>query len=447
MGNGIGKGCHCLAGAGRISRSQHDIAVVLSNPLDEGLGHSFCYVRPDPPKLSSFSSHSEEDESFATTTFRSISGASVSANTSTPLSTSLLDLGGSSAVDRAASFASSTSFASIPLQPIPRCSTSGLTLASGPIERGFMSGPMERGFVSGPLDRGVYSGPIEEGRDSRTKGGRGYRSRVKSKKRSLIIIFKKVISSTIFRGHKSIVAPVKGSVNVKEPNLEKKNGNVSVSCGDTSSSTYLKDGDGEEESEYFMERENLQWAQGKAGEDRVQVVISEEHGWVFVGIYDGFNGPDATEYLVSNLYSAVHKELEDLVRNYKLWPSAATSSNPAAEGRDQSERMNFDEEDDSLGKREMDMESNSKRKHSNNSKNRSKGLGKRCEESQSRWSFEGDVERVELERKLKRQFVRWGADGAAGTDHSDVLKALSDALRKTEDCLFGDCGSDAWEKS
>lgn len=299
-----------------------------------------------------------------------------------------------------------------------------------------MSGPMERGFVSGPLDRGVYSGPIEEGRDSRTKGGRGYRSRVKSKKRSLIIIFKKVVSSTIFRGHKSIVAPVKGSVNVKEPNLEKKNGNVSVSYGDTSSSTYFKDGDGEEESEYFMERENLQWAQGKAGEDRVQVVISEEHGWVFVGIYDGFNGPDATEYLVSNLYSAVHKELEDLVRNYKLWPSAATSSNPAAEGRDQSERMNSDEEDDSLGKREMDMESNSKRKHSNNSKNRSKGLGKRCEESQSRWSFEGDVERVELERKLKRQFVRWGADGAAGTDHSDVLKALSDALRKTEDAYL-----------
>jgi hypothetical protein len=30
---------------------------------------------------------------------------------------------------------------------------------------------------------------------------------------------------------------------------------------------------------------NVQWAQGKAGEDRIHVVLSEEHGWSFVGIY------------------------------------------------------------------------------------------------------------------------------------------------------------------
>ncbi|ONK61940.1 uncharacterized protein A4U43_C08F35130 [Asparagus officinalis] len=57
---------------------------------------------------------------------------------------------------------------------------------------------------------------------------------------------------------------------------------------------------------------SFQWAQGKAGEDRVHVVISEEHGWVFVGIYDGFNGPDATDYLLTNLYPEVQKELERL---------------------------------------------------------------------------------------------------------------------------------------
>jgi hypothetical protein len=57
----------------------------------------------------------------------------------------------------------------------------------------------------------------------------------------------------------------------------------------------------------------LQWAQGKAGEDRVHVVVSEEHGWVFIGIYDGFNGPDAPDYLLSNLYSFVHKELKGLL--------------------------------------------------------------------------------------------------------------------------------------
>ncbi|CAL4910677.1 unnamed protein product [Urochloa decumbens] len=53
----------------------------------------------------------------------------------------------------------------------------------------------------------------------------------------------------------------------------------------------------------------VQWARGKAGEDRVHVVVSEEHGWMFVGIYDGFNGPDATDYLVANLYAAVCREL------------------------------------------------------------------------------------------------------------------------------------------
>jgi pyruvate dehydrogenase phosphatase len=53
----------------------------------------------------------------------------------------------------------------------------------------------------------------------------------------------------------------------------------------------------------------VQWARGKAGEDRVHVVLSEEHGWMFVGIYDGFNGPDATDYLVGHLYAAVCREL------------------------------------------------------------------------------------------------------------------------------------------
>uniref|UniRef100_A0ACD5W4Q8 Uncharacterized protein n=1 Tax=Avena sativa TaxID=4498 RepID=A0ACD5W4Q8_AVESA len=53
----------------------------------------------------------------------------------------------------------------------------------------------------------------------------------------------------------------------------------------------------------------MQWARGKAGEDRVHVVMSEERGWMFVGIYDGFNGPDATDYLVHNLYASVCREL------------------------------------------------------------------------------------------------------------------------------------------
>ncbi|XP_066368737.1 putative protein phosphatase 2C 46 [Miscanthus floridulus] len=57
----------------------------------------------------------------------------------------------------------------------------------------------------------------------------------------------------------------------------------------------------------------VQWARGKAGEDRVHVVVSEEHRWMFVGIYDGFNGPDATDYLVAHLYAAVCRELDGVL--------------------------------------------------------------------------------------------------------------------------------------
>lgn len=70
----------------------------------------------------------------------------------------------------------------------------------------------------------------------------------------------------------------------------------------------------------------VQWASGKAGEDRVHVVVSEEHGWLFVGIYDGFNGPDAPEFLMGNLYRAVFKQLEGLFWDVDhLQPSTANA--------------------------------------------------------------------------------------------------------------------------
>uniref|UniRef100_A0A7N2MLW3 Bulb-type lectin domain-containing protein n=1 Tax=Quercus lobata TaxID=97700 RepID=A0A7N2MLW3_QUELO len=50
-----------------------------------------------------------------------------------------------------------------------------------------------------------------------------------------------------------------------------------------------------------------------AREDRVHVAVLEEHGWVFVWIYDGFHSPDAPDYLLSNLCSFVHKELKGLL--------------------------------------------------------------------------------------------------------------------------------------
>ncbi|XP_037431814.1 probable protein phosphatase 2C 31 isoform X2 [Triticum dicoccoides] len=59
--------------------------------------------------------------------------------------------------------------------------------------------------------------------------------------------------------------------------------------------------------------DNVQWAQGMAGEDRFQVAVSEECGWVFVGIYDGFLGPDATDYLFANLHVAVNHTLKGVL--------------------------------------------------------------------------------------------------------------------------------------
>lgn len=51
----------------------------------------------------------------------------------------------------------------------------------------------------------------------------------------------------------------------------------------------------------FLHASDLQMAGGCAGEDRVMAVCSEENGWLFCGVYDGFNGRDAADYLAANL--------------------------------------------------------------------------------------------------------------------------------------------------
>ncbi|KAI4368836.1 hypothetical protein MLD38_017348 [Melastoma candidum] len=86
MGNAAGKLSVCFNGGGGTASMclpGQDLSVFLTEPLDEGLGHSFCYVRPDPAQTSLSKVHSEEAAADATT-FWAISGASVSANTSTP---------------------------------------------------------------------------------------------------------------------------------------------------------------------------------------------------------------------------------------------------------------------------------------------------------------------------------------------------------------------------
>ncbi|KAG9444760.1 hypothetical protein H6P81_016100 [Aristolochia fimbriata] len=456
MGNGIGKLCVCFNG-GDIShrRRRHDIALVMSDPFDEGLGHSFCYVRPEPAKISSSKVHSEEA---TTTTFRTISGASVSANTSTPLSTALSDLYSYGCYDRAsAAFESSTSFASIPLQPVPRMNSGPMPPAytgmpiSGPIERGFLSGPIERGFMSGPLDRSIFSGPIVSDGDQfqRSFSHGAYHFRHKSRKESLIRLLRRAIAKAKVRGgHSSMVAPVKGPVVVRD--LDWGSGLERIGAENlTVSSTTNLSSDLSLEDEDSVESQSLQWAQGKAGEDRVHVVVSEEHGWVFVGIYDGFNGPDAPDYLLSNLYPAVHKELKGLLWEDKFETVAESNSvelhtHEAADQSTSSEKScSTGDSCRNLETESYPLESNScstsnpeskRTKGSKRSKNRFKNAAKRWEENQRRWKGEWERERLELERKLKEQLSRSASN--QGVNHADVLKALSQALRKTEEAYL-----------
>ncbi|EEF28275.1 protein phosphatase 2c, putative [Ricinus communis] len=424
------------------SRRRQDISVFISDPLDEGLGHSFCYVRPDPiTRISSSKVHSEE-----TTTFRSISGASVSANTSTPLSTAFIDPYVYNTIDRAAAFESSNSFASIPLQPIPRnligSTNSGpfhmgsgmVTIpGSGPLERGFMSGPIERGFMSGPLDHGLFSAPLEkssycDNQFQRSYSHGGFAFRHRSAKRSLIQVLQRAISKTLSRGQNSVVAPIKGGVvnHIKDQdwifNHEKQHHNENLTVN--SSVNLSSEGSSLLEDDDSLEfHQNLQWAQGKAGEDRVHVVVSEEHGWVFVGIYDGFSGPDAPDFLSANLYSAVHKELKGLLWDDKFESTkiSAPASSPC-----------LDQENHPCLSQGVSSDSDSRRKRSRNSRGRYRGAAKKWEEYQMRWKCEWDRERLELDRRLKEQLNRSGS-GNGAINHADVLKALSLALKKTEE--------------
>ncbi|KZV26741.1 putative protein phosphatase 2C 4-like [Dorcoceras hygrometricum] len=467
MGNGMGKMTGCFTGmeptADYTRRRRKDVAagmgMMISDPLDD-LGHSFCYVRPELARLSSSKVHSEFDEP-ATTTFKSISGASVSANTSTPLSTASLDLYSYNSIDRASAFEGSTSFASIPLQLVPRNSSiysgplfnSGLIPNSGPMERGFMSGPIERGFMSGPLDRGMFSGPHDKGSSDqfqRSYSHGGFAFRHRSRKGSFIRAVRRAFSKGIIRGQKSLVAPIKGVVAMKEHDWmvgSEKQNELTISSVNLSSECSLDDYDS-------LENQNLQWAQGKAGEDRVHVVVSEEHGWVFVGIYDGFNGPDAPDYLLSNLYSAVHKELKGLLWDENNKSDNSSISNPCS-AIDNSIKTDSNADltltDDSLRDRTINSCSKCieqenyphvsgdnwyKKRKGRNSKIKHRGTAKKWEENQRRWRLEWDRERLELDRRLEEQLNKNRSNGIGSTNHAEVLKALSQALKKTEDAYL-----------
>ncbi|KAI9401614.1 hypothetical protein POPTR_001G144700v4 [Populus trichocarpa] len=299
------------------NNNQQDLIFTASEPLDETLGHSFCYVRssnrflsPTPSDRFLSPSHSlrfSPTRPVPETGFKSISGASVSANTSTPRTVLQLDniyddaadvinssnnsggfvtssSGGvrvnntGSIVNNVTGFESTASFSALPLQPVPRGG-----------EGFFMSGPIERGALSGPLDpntAGATDGSGGRVHFSAPLGG--IYAKNKKRRGKGISRIKKAIYRNISEKNRPWVVPVLNFVNRRE--------NSGI----------------EEEREGREEGDSVQWALGKAGEDRVHVVVSEEHGWLFVGVYDGFNGPDAPEFLMGNLYRAVFNELQGL---------------------------------------------------------------------------------------------------------------------------------------
>lgn len=349
MGNGTSRVVGCLV----PFNGKNGVDLEFLEPLDEGLGHSFCYVRPtmfESPAISPSNSerftvdsstldsetlsgsfrhdsmeHSnssglhKQGKNFPETTFKTISGASVSAN----VSTARTGGGNQSALfagdflEPAASFEGTASFAAIPLQPVPRGSGPLNGFMSGPLERGFASGPLDRsgGFMSGPIEKGVMSGPLDDTDKSNFSAplARGRRRpRLQHLMRSVSGPVKNTFSRT-FSKHsmggswmqRLFFQPV---TQLAWPSRDTKcRPDISRNCGIDV---------GPYEAEY-KHTHNLQWAQGKAGEDRVHVVLSEEQGWLFIGIYDGFSGPDAPDFLMSHLYRFLDKELEGLLWDYE----------------------------------------------------------------------------------------------------------------------------------
>ncbi|CAL0300175.1 unnamed protein product [Lupinus luteus] len=343
MGNGTSRAVGCL-----VPFNGKGVDLEFLEPLDEGLGHSFCYVRPsifespaitpsnserytldsstlDSETLSgSFRHDSMEDSSgihkpdknFPETTFKTISGASVSANVSTARTGNQSALFASDALEPAASFEGTASFAAIPLQPVPRGSGPLNGFMSGPLERGYASGPLDRGggFMSGPIEKGVMSGPLDDNDKSNFSAplARGRRRpRLQHLMRSVSGPMKNTFSRTFSKNSTSgswmqrlLFHPV--TQLAWHSREAKSRSEVARNCVEV----------GPSEVEY-KHTHNLQWAQGKAGEDRVHVVLSEEQGWLFIGIYDGFSGPDAPDFLMSHLYRFIDMELEGLLWDYE----------------------------------------------------------------------------------------------------------------------------------
>ncbi|CAM8943656.1 unnamed protein product [Rhodiola kirilowii] len=265
-------------GANLPHQFRHPLDVLFESiePLDETLRQSFYYVRssaqvrsPTPsdqylsPSHSIRCSPSQHDESTMSrhdlqeTGFKAISGASVSANSITPRTVLEEDVDDDGV-------ASSN-----------HCNSGSLVNGIFEISSSFLAGSLS---TSG-LDEVLFSDPL------------GVMYAKKKRRKGISGLFRKKFHKNIPEKKGPWGVSVFSFVGIQEVPVES---------------------DGLEAEARIHEDSNVHWALGKAGEDRFHVVVSEEHGWLFVGIYDGFNGPDAPEVLLANFYRAIYNEIQGL---------------------------------------------------------------------------------------------------------------------------------------
>ncbi|XP_077226543.1 putative protein phosphatase 2C 39 [Tasmannia lanceolata] len=95
------------------------------------------------------------------------------------------------------------------------------------------------------------------------------------------------------------------------------------------------------ESSSFLNAMDVQMAGGAAGEDRVQAVCSEENGWLFCGVYDGFNGRDAADFLAGTLYENIGFYLHLLEWRTKQQGDSSKKISPKCSSKDGTIKSNL----------------------------------------------------------------------------------------------------------
>nr|XP_043628860.1 probable protein phosphatase 2C 40 [Erigeron canadensis]XP_043628861.1 probable protein phosphatase 2C 40 [Erigeron canadensis]XP_043628862.1 probable protein phosphatase 2C 40 [Erigeron canadensis] len=109
-------------------------------------------------------------------------------------------------------------------------------------------------------------------------------------------------------------------------------------------------------SEDFLNAVEVQVAGGAAGEDRVQAVCSEENGWLFCAIYDGFNGRDAADFLAGTFYETIRCNLNSLDMEFDYFRGDDHIGRPKNRVLDSLERSLNQAENDFLYMVEQEME-------------------------------------------------------------------------------------------